>query len=529
MRHIVTVIFCLLCAATLQLRGADTPSPKQPNILFIFSDDHSCQSIGAYNKWLSAFVREQKITPNIDRLAEQGAIFDRSFCGNSICSPSRATVLSGVHTHISGVTHLGGSIRDGVWTFPPALQAAGYQTGLIGKWHLGNTPAGFDYYRVLPGQGTYRNPTFNGPGTVKENDEGYTTDVITDKSLAWLKARDKSKPFILLTHHKAPHRPWEPPERYFKLLADVKVPEPPTLFDDYSNRTSSAREQKMEIGRDMTMASDLKVLPPGKTAARLTTEGEAAWQANFGVRNAAFQQAKLEGNDLTRWKYQEYMKDYLRCVKAVDDSVGQLLEYLKQEGLDSNTVVIYSADQSFFNGEHGWFDKRWIYEESITMPLIVRWPGVVKPGTRIQQLVQNIDYAPTFMELAGQRAPDSVQGRSMVPLLRGETPTDWRHSVYYHYYDPGHSVQKHYGIRTERYTLAHFYPVNEWELFDLEKDPLQLKSVFSDPAYAQTVSELKTELNRLRTFYKDSEETEPKKEKKTATKEPTRKKAKGAR
>jgi arylsulfatase A-like enzyme len=222
------------------------------------------------------------------------------------------------------------------------------------------------------------------------------------------------------------------------------------------------------------------------------------------------------------------MKDYLRCVKAVDDSVGRLVEYLKQEGLDTNTVVIYSADQSFFNGEHGWFDKRWIYEESITMPLIVRWPGVVKPGTRIQQLVQNIDYAPTFMELAGQRAPDSVQGRSLVPLLRGETPADWRHSVY-HYYDPGHSVQKHYGIRTERYTLANFYPVNEWELFDLEKDPLQLKSVFSDPAYAQTVSELKAELIRLRTLYKDSEDAEPMKEKKKATKEPARKKAKGAR
>ena len=364
---------------------------------------------------------------------------------------------------------------------------------------------------------------------MKENDEGYTTDVITDKSLAWLKARDKSKPFILLTHHKAPHRPWEPPERYFKFLTDVKVPEPPTLFDDYSNRTSSARSQKMEIGRDMTMAIDLKVLPPGKAPGRLTPEGDAAWQATFGVRNAAFQQAKLEGNDLTRWKFQEYMKDYLRCVKAVDDGVGRLVEYLKQEGLDSNTVVIYSADQSFFNGEHGWFDKRWIYEESITMPLIVRWPGVVKPGTRIQQLVQNIDYAPTFMELAGQRAPDSVQGRSMVPLLRGEAPADWRHSVYYHYYDPGHGVQKHYGIRTERYTLAHFYPVNEWELFDLEKDPLQLKSVFNEPAYAQTLVELKAELTRLRTHYRDSDEIEPVKGKKNANSESNRKKAKGAR
>jgi arylsulfatase A-like enzyme len=502
----------ILLSAVWALGGhsfAAENTSQRPNILFIFSDDHSCQSIGAYRKWLSGFVREQNITPNIDRLADQGAIFDRSFCGNSICSPSRATVLSGVHTHINGVTHLGGSIRDGVWTFPPALQGAGYQTTLIGKWHLGNAPAGFDFYRVLPGQGQYWKPVFNGPGAVKETIEGYTTDIITEKSLAWLKARDKSKPFLLLTHHKAPHRPWNPPDRYYRLFADVKVPEPPTLFDDYSGRTSSARSQKMEIGGDMTLGSDLKVLPPGKAPGRLTPAQAEAWQAAFKARNAAFQEAKLEGRELTRWKYQEYMKDYLRCVKAVDDSVGQLLDYLKQEGLETNTVVIYAADQSFFNGEHGWFDKRWIYEESITMPLIVRWPGVVKPGTRIQQMVQNIDYAPTFMEMAGLCAPATVQGRSLMPLLRGESPADWRHSIYYHYYDPGHSVQKHYGVRTERYTLACFYPVNEWELYDLEKDPLQLRSVYADPAYAKTLAELKTELARLRTLYRDTDETEP--------------------
>jgi len=246
----------LLLSPFGMLHAADLP--QRPNILFIFSDDHSCQSIGAYRKWLSGFIREQNITPNIDRLAEQGAIFERSFCGNSICSPSRATVLSGVHTHMSGVTHLGGSIREGVWTFPPALQSSGYQTGLIGKWHLGNQPAGFDDYRVLPGQGSYWNPAFNGPNNVKENLEGYTTDIITEKALTWLKTRDKSKPFLLLTHHKAPHRPWEPPTRYFKLLADVKVPEPPTLFDDYAGRTSSAHNQKIQIGRDMALATACK-------------------------------------------------------------------------------------------------------------------------------------------------------------------------------------------------------------------------------------------------------------------------------
>ena len=485
------------------------PPAARPNILFIFSDDHSCQSIGAYRQWLSGFVREHQITPNIDRLAGQGALFERSFCGNSICSPSRATVLSGLHTHLNGVTHLGGSIRPGTWTFPPALQAAGYQTALIGKWHLGNTPAGFDFYRIVPGQGQYWKPIFNGPDGVKETIEGYVTDIITDKSIAWLKQRDKSKPFLLLTHHKAPHRPWSPPERYYRLLADTKVPEPTTLFDDYAHRTSSARNQKMEIARDMTMASDLKVLPSGKAPERLTPEQAARWQEAFQPRNAAFQAANLEGRELTRWKYQEYMKDYLRCVKAVDDSVGQLLDYLKQEGLDSNTVVIYAADQSFFNGEHGWFDKRWIYEESLTMPLIVRWPNVVKPGSRIRPMVQNIDYAPTFMEMAGLAAPASVQGRSLLPLLRGETPADWRRSLYYHYYDPGHGVQQHYGLRTERYTLANFYPVQEWELFDLEKDPQQLRSVHDDPAYAGVVAELKTELTRLRTLYRDTDDAPP--------------------
>ena len=508
-RRIVLLLLALWGWQALTGLAPAQAAERPPNILFIFSDDHSSQSIGAYRLWLSEFIREQKITPRIDRLAEQGAVFVNSFCGNSICSPSRATVLSGVHSHLNGVTHLDGRIRDGVWTFPPALRAAGYQTAILGKWHLANDPVGFDYWRVLPGQGQYWRPVFRGPDRLQETLEGYSTDIITEKALAWLKARDKNKPFLLMTHHKAPHRPWNPPERYYPLLSDVKVPEPPTLFDDYSGRTSSARAQKMEIGRDMTLDSDLKVLPPGKAPPRLTPAQATNWQAAFQPRNAAFQTAKLEGRELTRWKYQEYMKDYLRCVKAVDDSVGQLLDYLKAEGLETNTVVIYASDQSFFNGEHGWFDKRWIYEESISMPLIVRWPGVVKPGTRVQPMVQNIDYAPTFMEIAGLRAPEVVQGRSLVPLLRGETPADWRHSVYYHYYDPGHDVQKHYGLRTERYTLAYFYPTKEWELFDLEKDRAELHSVYNDPAYTNTVAELKTELTRLRRLYQDKDEPVP--------------------
>ncbi|MBM3882968.1 MAG: sulfatase [Verrucomicrobia bacterium] len=486
--------------------ATEAAAAERPNILLIFSDDHSCQSLGAYRTWLTDFIRQQQLTPNLDRLAAQGVVFERSFCANSICSPSRAAVLSGAHAHINGVTRLGGRIREGVWTFPPALQAIGYQTAVIGKWHMAQDPAGFDFWRVLPGQGHYWRPEFRGPSGFREEVAGYATDAITDKSLVWLKQRDPNKPFLLLCHHKAPHRPWNPPARYYRLLADVTVPEPATLFDDYAGRTSSARNQKMEIGRDMTLASDLKVLPPGKYPPRLTPEGEAEWEAAFRGRNEAFAQANLAGRDLTRWKYQEYMKDYLRCIKAVDDGVGRLLEYLEQEGLDRQTIVIYSSDQSFFNGEHGWFDKRWIYEESLTMPLIVRWPGVAQPGRRVGALVQNIDYAPTFLEMAGSRAPSTVQGRSLVPWLRGQSPEDWRRSIYYHYYDPGHGVQRHYGLRTERYTLAHFYPVKEWELFDLERDPQQMRSVYEDPGYAQTVAELKTELARLRQHYGDSDE-----------------------
>jgi arylsulfatase A-like enzyme len=385
------------------------------------------------------------------------------------------------------------AVRKGVWTYPGALSAAGYQTAIIGKWHLETTPTDTDYWRLLPGQGLYWNPQFIGPNG-KEEHTGYVTDIITDMSLDWLKHRDKSKPFMLEVHHKAPHRPWEPPIRYYSWLANVTIPEPLTLFDDYTGRGTAAHTQKMEIGRDMELSWDLKVFPPGGGP-------NAEFQKVFGPRNEAFEKAKLHGEALTRWKYQEYMKDYLRCIKAVDDSVGRICDYLKAEGLEDNTIVIYAADQGFFNGEHGWFDKRWIYEESIHMPLIVRWPGVVKPGSRPTALVQNIDYAETFVDIAGGKLPGGLHGRSLVPILKGETPADWRKSLYYHYYDPGHSVTQHFGVRTDRYTLVNFYPVKEWELYDNKKDPLQLHSVYSDPAYAKTVTELKAELERLRRLY----------------------------
>jgi len=502
--------FLRLSAALALLFAPALAGPaRQPNIVFVFSDDHSLQTIGAYRARLSAFCWEHHVTPNIDQLAAQGGLFVNSFCGNSLCSPSRASILTGLHSHANGVMTLSKPVRDGVWTFPGTLREAGYQTAVIGKWHLGSTPANTDYWRLLDGQGTYWHPDFSGPGG-RERRTGYATDLITDMSLDWLRQRDRTKPFLMMVQHKAPHRIWMPPPRYYSWLAKVKVPEPTTLFDDYTGRASPAHNQKMEIGSIMTLAGDLKVMQPGKWVEefpRMTEAERAEWTAAFGARNEAFFQAKLTGRELIRWKYQEYMKDYLRCIKAVDDGLGRIVDYLKAEGLDQNTVVIYASDQGFFNGEHGWFDKRWIYEESLHMPFVIRWPGVVKPGSRFRPFIQNIDYAPTFVEMAGGKPPEGLHGRSFVPILRGQTPPDWRQSVYYHYYDPGHGVPVHYGLRTDRYTLAHFPVTREWELFDNRKDPQQLRSVVAEPAYSRTVETLKTELDRLRALYQDTEAT----------------------
>ena len=490
-----------LFIAGLGLADAAKPSLSakgehaQPNIVFIFSDDHAPQTIGAYNLRLSAFCREQKITPNIDRLAAAGALFQNSFCGNSLCSPSRAAVLTGLHAHANGVRYLTEEVTPGVWKFPTALRAAGYQSAVIGKWHMGNTSTETDYWCLLPGQGVYNNPTFSSTtGAVSR--AGYVADVVTDLSLEWLNARDRTKPFMLMVYHKPPHRPWIPPARYAHLLDGVSIPEPNTLFDDYSQRASVHKEQKMSIDKDMDLSVDLKV-HPDKPLSKI----EELYQA----RNEEFRALNPQGKDLVRWKYQTYVKDYLRCIKSVDDGVGRVLDYLDQNGLATNTVVIYASDQGFYVGEHGWFDKRWILEESIHMPFIIRWPGVVNPGSRPTAMIQNIDYAPTFVEIAGGTVPAGLHGRSFLPILRGETPADWRTSLFYRYYDPGHEVPQHLGVRTDRYTLAHYSVSGEWDLFDREKDPQQLHSVYADPAYADTVRTLKAELARLRTLYGDND------------------------
>lgn len=484
-------------------------APSRPNIVFLFSDDHSLQTIGAYKSRLQSFINQHNLTPNLNRLAASGGVFERSYCCNSLCGPSRAAILTGLHSHTNGFIDNSSTFDGSQWTMPKALQAAGYATAMIGKWHLISEPTGFDHWEILPGQGSYYNPDFiTKSGTARR--PGYVTDLIGDAAINWLRARDKDKPFLLMCQHKAPHRNWMPPERHLKLFDDVTVPEPDSLFDDYSGRAAPAAEQEMEVGRDMTMASDLKMRPPlvGATGLagefnRMTDDQKIAWDDAYVPRNQQFKAAPPTGDALTQWKYQAYMKDYMRCVKALDDNIGRVLDELTLQGLDDNTVVIYASDQGFYNGEHGWFDKRWMYEESLSMPLLIRWPGVVKAGRRFSPMAQNIDYAPTLMEMAGGVAPATVHGRSLVPVLRGKTPKDWRTSIYYHYYEfpQDHRVQAHVGVRTDRYKLIYYYPVGEWELFDLDKDPHEMKSVYGDSRYARPQADLVRELERLRTQY----------------------------
>ena len=479
-------------------KGPTNESPgagRRPNILLVYADDHACRAVGAYGSGLNA-------TPNIDRLATEGALFASSFVGNSICSPSRATLLTGKHSHAHGVTQNGIAFDGSQTTFPKLLQAAGYQTALIGKWHLQSDPTGFDDWEVLLGQGSYYNPELKGP-IGRRRITGYTTEVITDLALDWLEhRRDDEQPFLLMVHHKAPHRRWLPGPRQLSLYEDVDFPEPATLFDDWNGRASGARAQEMSIEAHLEPL-DLKLVEP----AGLNEEQLALWNATYGPRNAAFRAAKLAGAELVRWNYQRYIKDYLRCIAGVDESVGRLLDWLDEAGLAADTVVVYSSDQGFYLGEHGWYDKRWMYEESLRTPLLVRWPGVVRPGAEPEELVQNVDLAPTFLELAGAPVPAEMHGTSLVPLLRGEHPADWRRSLYYRYFEfPGvHAVPRHLGVRTERHKLIHYEELDEWELFDLEADPHELRNVIDDPAYAEVRAELEAELVRLRELYGDAE------------------------
>ena len=482
---------------------AHAADAKRPNIVFIFSDDHAYQAISAYSD-----PRKLIETPNIDRIAKEGMRLDRCLVTNSICGPSRASVLTGKYSHKNGFYNNSNSKFDGSqMTAPKLLQAAGYQTAIIGKWHLISDPTGFDFWQVLPGQGVYYNPPMVRNGE-RIKSEGYVTDIITDASLDWLKQRDKTKPFLLMCQHKAPHREWEPALRHLNHDGDRKYDEPPTLFDDYSGRGIAEHDQDMTLAKTIT-PRDMKLVP----VSQLTPEQKKEWDAYYEARNEEFVKANLSGKELVSWRYQRYMHDYLGCIKAVDESVGRVLKYLDDEGLADNTIVIYSADQGFFLGEHGWFDKRWIFEESLRAPLLVRWPGVTKPGSTTRDIVSNLDFAETFLDAAGLPIPAEMQGRSLRPVLASETPADWRKAFYYQYYEypQPHHVRPHYGVITDRYKLVQFYGTGEdyTELFDLKEDPHELKSVFGQTTHAAVQKKLQSELTRLRKELQVPEQDSP--------------------
>lgn len=494
----------------------------KPNILFIMSDDHAYQAISAYSNRLTQ-------TPNIDRIAKEGMLFTNACVTNSICAPSRAVILTGKHSHLNGKIDNHFPFDTNNVTFPQILHQNGYQTAMFGKLHFGNSPKGFDQFKILPGQGTYYNPDFITKHEGRINVTGYTTDIITDMTLDWLdNERDTTQPFFLAYLHKAPHREWLPPERHYKEFTKKTFPEPANLFDDYEGRGRAAKEAEMNLLTHMNWAGDSKVYPEvmdelgipetagwdkgafKREVGRQNEEQRAKWDAVYRPIIDDFKEKypTMTEEEKMKWRYQRYMQDYLGSIAAVDDGVGEVLAYLDEHGLAENTIVVYTSDQGFYLGEHGWFDKRFIYDESFKTPLMVRWPEVIDPGTVNTQMVQNLDFAQTFLSVANIPALEDMQGESLLPLWEGNTE-GFRDAVYYHYYEyPSiHMVKRHYGIVTEDYKLIHFYyDVDEWELYDRKKDPMEMKNEFDNPAYAEVVADLKTRLADLRVQYKDSPE-----------------------
>lgn len=500
-----------LCAAGVASAYAG-PAPKQtsPNIIFVMSDDHAYQAISAYGHGLNQ-------TPNIDRIAKEGAIFMRSCVTNSLCAPSRAVILTGKHSFKNGKIDNSVPFDWNQDNFAKRLQGSGYQTALVGKIHLDGLPQGFDYSMVLPGQGQYYNPDFIENG-VKKNFSGYVTTLTTEFALDWLdKKRDKSKPFCLMVHQKAPHRNWLPEEKYLDLYENQDFPFPENFFDDYSGRGTAAHTQEMGVVKDMEWGHDWKFEKdpytgqPTKFVWNLAGMNEVqrrAWHKAYDKRNEEFLKKMPVGNDLAKWKYLRFLRDYLKCIKSIDDGVGELLTYLDKNGLAENTIVVYTSDQGFFLGEHGWFDKRFMYEESFRTPLVIRYPKEIKPGTTIDKLVQNLDFAPTFLDYAGVVSPEDMQGESFRKLVSGKT-RKWRDAAYYTFYEyPAVAmVKRHHGIATERYKLIHYYyDVDEWEMYDLKNDPHEMKSVYNNPAYASVQKKLHAKLTKLREYYGDSDE-----------------------
>jgi arylsulfatase A-like enzyme len=485
----IAATFLLAAAAPAPAR-APAPAARRPNILFIMSDDHAAHAIGAYGSRVNA-------TPNIDRLAREGLRFDDMFVTNSICTPSRAAILTGQYAHVNGVTMFN-RFDSSRLTVATLLQQAGYFTGMIGKWHLGSDPVGFDRWEIFPGQGVYFDPVLYTAAGEKTYTGRYATDVVTDLAIEFIEQRPKDKPFFLMLHHKAPHRPWEPDAAHAAQFADRWIPEPETFWDSYATRTDALHENEQRVAADLTRR-DLKLEPP----AGLSDEERTRWLAvkpDPVTITRDGNAVTLTGEALARWKYQRYMRDYLATIQSVDDNVGRLLAFLDQGGLARDTIVIYTSDQGFFLGDHGLFDKRFMYEESLRMPFLVRWPALIAPGTRSDAIALNVDIAPTFLEAAGASVPASMQGRSLLPVLRGKTPADWRTSMYYRYYhDPGdHNTRAHYGVRTRTHKLVYFWKKDQWELFDLVHDPAEMHNLYGQPGQEALTRALQAELRRLK-------------------------------
>ena len=540
-------------AATAQAQQKAAAATQRPNIVYIMCDDHAFQCISAYGSPISKLAP----TPNIDRIAERGMRFDRAFVENSLSTPSRACLMTGLYSNQNGQRQLGEGIDTTCTFFTEQLQQAGYQTAVVGKWHMGCDPKGFDYYHIYNDQGQYYNPQYRGTDTDGKYivEEGYSTDLTTDHALSFIEHRDTNKPFCLLLHHKAPHRNWLANTKYFGMYDNVTFPMPETFYDDYETRGSAVRTQKMSVTKDMRWEQDFKVPEMLDTANadswdsylslmnevnRMNPEQRIAWGKYYFPRNRRLLEARLTGKELDEWKYQNYIRDYMSVIKSVDESVGRVLDYLDSHGLTDNTIIVYTSDQGFYMGEHGWFDKRFMYEESLRTPLLIAYPGHIQPGTVCNKLVQNIDYAPTFLDLAGISKPKELPGRSLTPLFKaGDKVKGWRNSIYYHYYDypTYHMVRKHDGVRTDRYKLIHFYgeggldavkenkyqrqpgtrehgcmtyltslgyfepkdsAVNYNELYDLQADPHELNNLYGKPGYEKITKQLQKQLTDYR-------------------------------
>jgi len=502
----------LLTGLSLTVAGAGiiqaAPPVKKPNILYIMSDDHGYQAVSAYGYGLNR-------TPNIDRIAGEGMRFNNCFVTNSLSGPSRACILTGKYSHKNGFYDNGEKTTfDGSQqTLPKLLQAAGYYTGIVGKWHLKSTPTGFDYYSVHYDQGEYYNPDFMENGEKRVHYEGYATDLTGDHAIRFLENREKNKPFFLMVHFKAPHRNWMPALNKLSMYEDVTFPIPATFYDNYEGRVA-AQQQQMGIAKYMTIGTDLKTYGPWDTVApnefkRMTPEQRAKWDKAYNPIIEDFAKKQPQGKELAEWKFQRYMRDYLKCISSVDDNVGRLLDYLKKIGELDNTIIIYTSDQGFYLGEHGWFDKRFMYEESLKTPFVIRYPAMIAPDKVSNAMIQNIDFAPTLLDMAGIAVPADIQGESFKPVLTGEKLTG-KDAIYYHYYEYPlpHGVKKHYGVRTDRYKLIHFYnDIDEWEFYDLKTDPDELHNLINDPAQTENIKALKKKLAELQLKYDDTNPT----------------------